>query len=92
MEFPLLNKLSLEGEMPVVSISIDVEKDVVLRYMKENDLQMPVVIDSDRELSAILGVRALPTNVILDKEGKAVARIVGVISEDDAEKIMKEFK
>lgn len=81
-EFPDLDRLQerrgAEG-LVVVPISIDrkgwpaVEKfyaDTGVTHLKR-------YLDDDRTISGLLGVRALPTTLILDREGREVARIEG---------------
>jgi peroxiredoxin/predicted negative regulator of RcsB-dependent stress response len=40
--------------------------------IKENGINYPVVVDSDRQLFSNYGIRVYPTTVIIDKEGKFV--------------------
>ncbi len=92
MEFPSLNKVNLSGDMPVVAVNIGADKDTVEKYIKKNNLNMPVVIDTNFELAGAFEIRFFPTNVILDKTGAAVYNQAGVLDEESLNKIIDSYK
>ena len=51
--------------------------EIVAPYKKEHGLTFPHLLDSDRAVSKIYGVRGTPTNYVLDREGRVVAGAVG---------------
>ena len=50
---------------------------MVKPYKKKHGLTFPHLLDSDRSVSQVYGVRGTPTNFLIDRAGRAVARSVG---------------
>jgi hypothetical protein len=53
----------------------------VRAYMRERELDYPVVLDADGTLARRLGVRAFPTSFFVDTRGDIVTREVGYTTE-----------
>ena len=71
-ELPELQKLAAElADTGFTLITVNTDDSPVLgvRFLQRNGIEVPVYRMSDRDL-ATLGVRALPTNVLLDREGR----------------------
>ena len=64
----------------VVGISLDQDKDALLKYIEENEIEWPNIFDADdsdsdrKALAERYGVNAIPTTFLLDKEGRVVAK------------------
>lgn len=65
-----------EPGVAFLAVNVDEERDSVPRYIKEEGWTVPVVYGQG--LDHLLGVRALPTLMIFDREGRVVFRQVGV--------------
>ena len=72
-----------EGWFDFLSIAVGQEPETVLKYMKENGFDQPVVFDLENELKDVYAPR-IPTSYILDTEGNIVARINGSQEWDSA--------
>ncbi|WP_158284229.1 TlpA disulfide reductase family protein [Azospirillum sp. TSO22-1] len=81
-EFPNLDKLQArrgaEG-VQVVPISLDRKGWPAVQkfYADTGVTNLPAFLDEDRTLTSVLGAQALPTTLILDRQGREVARVVG---------------
>ena len=51
-------------------------------FVKENDLQLPVIIDADNVLFYYCGVNSYPTTYIIDPEGHFICYANGAMSLD----------
>ncbi len=61
----------LSREQSVMTIAMQSgDRDELNRYMKEEGLEMPVVVDELGELSRQYGVQAVPAIFILDRSGQ----------------------
>jgi len=73
-ELPELEKLvdELAGERFVlITINMDQTPAMGVRFLQQNDIDVPAYRMDPRALTQ-LGVKALPTNVLLDREGRPV--------------------
>lgn len=68
-------------EVVFLAISLDEDDDVVRRFMTKNDYDFPVARDG--EVDDDFGVSAIPTIVLIGREGRIQYRHVGFDSEED---------
>jgi peroxiredoxin len=63
----------------VLGISVDQQgREVVERFVAQNDLTYPIAIDdAEHPVAPRFGVRALPTTFLVDREGRIVHRWTG---------------
>ncbi|WP_431857933.1 TlpA family protein disulfide reductase [Azospirillum sp.] len=86
-EFPDLDRLQArrgaEG-VQVVPVSLDRKGWPAVQkfYADTGVTHLPAFLDEDRALTSVLGAQALPTTLILDRQGREVARIVGPLEWD----------
>ena len=69
-------------DVVVIGLNVSDELDAATAFMAEKGIEFPVVADPDGALLAsIPGVppKSLPSTVILDREGRIAARIIGAI-------------
>lgn len=74
VELPELERLysELAGEgFVLLTINVDTSPSVATRFMSKLGVSLPVYRMSQRDLVA-LGINALPTNILLDREGMAI--------------------
>jgi len=64
------------------------EKATVEKFVKENNITFPILMDSQGEVSKAYKVEAIPRVFLIDKEGKIVKDILGYSPEN--EKILRE--
>jgi peroxiredoxin len=61
----------------IISISNDRAVSNVREYLKKIPADFTVLSDSDSTVSDSYGVRALPTNILIDRDGRLVNRFTG---------------
>lgn len=79
-EMPAFERLrqSLNPErFAVLTITTDLQRDGIKHFLANLHVQLPVLFDEDQEVSQAYLVRALPTTVLIDREGLLVGRAVG---------------
>lgn len=87
MEIPELQELhdkySSRG-FNVVGVSIDdTGVEDVRKFVDQQKIGYPIVIDAEGKLANILQTTVLPTSVILDRNGKIIWRQVGALMPND---------
>lgn len=76
----------------VLAISLDEEGwDVVKPFTKEMKLNFPVLLGNDEVADRFGGVQALPTTLIIDKEGRVFNTHMGLASKSDYEDEIKQL-
>jgi thiol-disulfide isomerase/thioredoxin len=75
----LYDRLKSKG-LTIIAVDLMEDKDTVAAFLRQNKYTFPVLLDSDGKVggSSLYGVRAIPTNYVLDRTGRIVARAVGV--------------
>ncbi len=53
-----------------LAVNVDQERSAADRLLKDMKLAMPVLYDSDNKLAGIYGVDAMPSTVLVDRDGK----------------------
>jgi thioredoxin-related protein len=61
----------------IIAISIQEERDTVLKHVSENGISFTNLLDHDGMVSAQFGVRSTPTKILLDKEGNLTGMALG---------------
>lgn len=79
-ELPELKRLAgtLRDE-PFTLLAVDVEEppDKVMAFLLRKGMDLPVLYDQDGAVHRAYGVKGLPTTVIIDGRGQAVAQALG---------------
>jgi hypothetical protein len=75
----LYDRLKSKG-LTIIAVDLMEDKNTVAAFLRQNKYTFPVLLDSDGKVggSSLYGVRAIPTNYVLDRTGRIVARAVGV--------------
>ena len=82
MEFPHLEEMykAMKSKgLNVIGVNYNDTMEDVQAFRKEFKLTMPLVLGGSdaKGVSAVYGVTGYPTNFVLDKDGKVVAKIIG---------------
>lgn len=82
MEFPHLEEMykAMKSKgLNVIGVNYNDTMEDVQAFRKEFKLTMPLVLggSDSKGVSAVYGVKGYPTNFVLDKDGKVVAKIIG---------------
>lgn len=78
-----------EKGLVVLSINMGESASRVRGYVRRYALSFPVLLDPNTKLFVKLGVRTLPTSLLVDRDGTIVARKVGAFL--STENLEKEF-
>ena len=71
------------GEVAVLAVSVDREREKLESFVQEKGLPFPVIHDESRSLSACYGgIRAYPTLLILDENLRVQRRFTGFVHRD----------
>jgi len=79
----LVGELAEEGFV-LVTVNMDQSPAMGMRFLQQHDIDVPAYRMDQRELSQ-LGLRSVPTNVLLDREGRPVQIFSGYSPELPAE-------
>lgn len=66
----------------IFSIDLGEEEDTVRAFVQKNPLPYPVLMDPDGEVSDRFGVLALPTVIVVDRQGKIAFSRGGITGAD----------
>ena len=69
-----------DRRLVVLAVNIQEGRDKVRTWVKKHGVSVPVVLDGDGEVSGEYRVTATPTAVLVDRDGRTVARAVGTRS------------
>jgi len=82
-ELPIVDKLRAEFEGKVQFFGVaDEDKGTVAGFLKKNDYQLSVLMDGRQDVHRQYGVRAIPTILIIDRNGVIRQHYVGGRSEE----------
>jgi thiol-disulfide isomerase/thioredoxin len=83
--------ISTEGEdlKPDDKEGFDRQKAAIAKFIKEEHMQYPVLVNGDSLVGPYGGLDAMPTSVYVDPEGKVVAVQLGITSKEDMEANIK---
>ena len=74
MELPELGKLVVEledADFTLVTVNMDRTPSMGMRFLEKYEIDVPVYLMSSQDI-ARLGVEALPTSVLIDRDGRPV--------------------
>ena len=77
--------ISTEGEdlQPGDKEGLARQKAAIAKFVKEEHMQYPVLINGDSLASTYGGLDAMPTSVYVNRDGKVVAVQLGITSKED---------
>jgi len=82
-EMPDLQKLQeayKDDDLLILAVNVGETKETVEKFVKENNLELTVVLDKDMGVSNTYGVRSFPTTIAVNKKGEAVRGYVGMLT------------
>lgn len=77
----MLDSLSDEtkANLVVLPISLDRDAETVRAFLASNNLDLPIMRDEGSKAMRALKIRGLPSTLLLDREGREIARRDGVV-------------
>lgn len=95
-EMPDLNALNkdLQKDNDAVILAVNVQEpiDKVKNYLKTNNIDLKVVLDSDGNISKTYGVEGYPTTFIINKDGSLYTYIPGLTNKATLNDILGKIK
>jgi thiol-disulfide isomerase/thioredoxin len=91
MEAPVLDRLARRYEskgLVVVGVNASDPAGVIKQYATQKGLSYPMLLDAGNDVFESYGVKSMPSLVILDKEGKVMAYLVGTVDEASLDEIV----
>jgi peroxiredoxin len=79
-EMPAMEKLYQKfKDQDFVMLAVDLQEKLekVIKFMRDNKLNFPVLIDSEGKAGSKYGIRSIPTTFLVDKHGKIIGRAIG---------------
>lgn len=72
------NIVSVSRDWPVISVAMQSgDAAEVVKYLRERDVPLPAIVDTDGAIAASWRVRGVPTHFVLDPAGNIRFRVVG---------------
>ena len=75
----------------VLAVDLGEDKDTVKNFIKENNYNFKVLLDSDQSIAEQYNISAIPVSYFIDKDGKIVAKKVGALKEEEMQSYLKEL-
>jgi peroxiredoxin len=76
--------------LEMIGISVDQDGwEAVTPFLKKNPINYPIVVDDGSVAKSYGNIEAIPTTIIVDKNGNIVARHVGGMSKAQLERSLK---
>ena len=61
----------------ILAVNLGEDREHVEGFLEENGYTFPVVADEDRDIGRLFGVRGIPAQVVLDREGRVASVEIG---------------
>jgi len=65
--------------LEILAVDIGESAGTVRQFVQNFGYTFPILMDTNNRVASIYGIQAIPTSLILDREGRIIARIVGSI-------------
>ena len=94
-EMPDLQKLQetyKDDDLLILAVNVGETKEEVEKFMKENNINLTVLLDKDSSVANTYGLRSFPSTLAINKKGEVVSGYVGMLTYDQMELLYKYFK
>jgi cytochrome c biogenesis protein CcmG, thiol:disulfide interchange protein DsbE len=91
MQAPILDRIAKRYEkqgLVVLGVNVDDPPEVARMHALRQRLSYPIVVDPGRDASRKYGVEKLPSLVVLDREGKVVKYMTGLVDEASLDEVV----
>ncbi|MCK5250485.1 MAG: TlpA family protein disulfide reductase [Spirochaetaceae bacterium] len=89
-EMPSMGHLAEElknSDFVMIPVNVQEPLELVESFVTEFEIGFPVYLDINADAARAIGVSGLPTSILIDRDGSAVAVVTGAIEWDDDELI-----
>ncbi len=79
-ELPTLARFAAEKKDPLIILTMAIDgenKNKVRRFVEENKINLPVLLDEKEQIARTYGVRMVPTTFLINREGMKIGAIMG---------------
>ncbi|EGO62437.1 TlpA family protein disulfide reductase [Acetonema longum] len=92
-EMPELDRFARkhQGVLRFYAVNIKESGDTVKAFLRQNQYQLPVLLDSDGKVAETYAVWAIPTTLILDANGVIRYRKAGAVTLQELEKVIADL-
>jgi peroxiredoxin len=73
-----------------LAVSVGEDLDTVRHFVAEKPFDYPVLLDPQSEVADPLGVMALPTIMVVDRQGRLVFRESGLVAGETLEQVLRD--
>jgi cytochrome c biogenesis protein CcmG/thiol:disulfide interchange protein DsbE len=84
LQSPIVDRVARRIEkdgLVVIGINVDEPAEVARRYAQQKGLSFPIALDDRGDAVRSYGVSSIPTLVVIDRQGKVVAYVSGLVDE-----------
>jgi thiol-disulfide isomerase/thioredoxin len=81
-EMPYLQQVADERDMAVLGVNFKESEAAVERFVAENDITFPILMNPDELLLLFYQARSLPRTHVIDPEGNIALSIIGAVDEE----------
>lgn len=90
---PIVAKLEKETEgkgVKFFAVNLREPPATVRAYVREQKVEVPVLMDADGKVGTAYGARSIPLTVVVGRDGKIVRTLLGVHPEEDLRDALRE--
>lgn len=91
MQAPILDRIARRYEskgLVVLGVNVDDSPEVARAHAKRQGLSYPIVMDTVRDGSRKYGVERLPSLVVIDREGRVIKYMSGLVDEASLDEVI----
>lgn len=94
LEMPDLQKLqeAYKDDLLILTVNVGESKETVEQFMKDNNLDLTVVLDEKMNVANTYGVRSYPTTVAINKKGEVISGYIGMLTYEQMEQLYSFFE
>ncbi|WP_288322597.1 TlpA disulfide reductase family protein [uncultured Selenomonas sp.] len=77
-----------KDQVDFYAVNLQEEASPVQKFLSDRGVELPVLLDAKGEAATLYGVRAIPTTVVVNAEGKVVYRRTGGVTKEQLEDVI----
>lgn len=77
-----------KDQVDFYAVNLQEEAAPVQKFLSDRGVELPVLLDAKGEAATLYGVRAIPTTVVVNAEGKVVYRRTGGVTKEQLEDVI----
>lgn len=90
-EMPELNQFARKYHQSLLFYAVNIQEpsSKVSEFLKQNNYTMPTLLDSDGTVAKHFRISAIPTTIVIDKDGLITYRKSGAMTMSELEEVLK---